>query len=146
MHAFGALGFTELVFVHTTILGGKMKRIPVATAALLVITLLAACAIPTPTREYRGFSITGGDAIMEVTLTLNEPTAAGTVRGTYYAGVARGTLHGELDRTTLTAVLEPKSDCTFSFTGTLTDASLTGAFELLDCEGGEPGTWDLNRT
>lgn len=122
-----------------------MRRTPVTLVALLLTVILAACATPTPVREYQGFSVSGGDAIMEVTLTLNEPTAAGIVRGTYYAGVARGSLRGELDGTTLTAVLEPKSDCTYSFTGTLTDASLTGAFEPLDCEGGEPGTWDLNR-
>lgn len=122
-----------------------MNRVTRVAAALLAVGLLAACTTPKPTREYQGFSITGGDAIMELTLTLQEPTLSGTVVGTYYAGVARGTLRGELDGIILTAELRPKSDCTYSFTGTLTDASLTGAFEPLDCEGGEPGTWDLNR-
>src|SRR5690554_1998937 len=98
-----------------------MRRMPIVAAGLLAVTLLAACTTPEPTREYQGFTTIGGDAILELNLTLSEPTAAGVVRGTYYAGVARGILRGELDSAVLTAELQPKEGCTYSFTGILTD-------------------------
>ncbi len=121
-----------------------MKRFPVAAATLIVIALLAACTTAAPTLDYQGVRMVGGDAL-ELTLTLQEPSSTGIVRGTYYAGVARGTLRGELEGETLTAVLQPKENCTFSFLGTLTDNRLTGAFEPLDCTDGEAGTWELTR-
>lgn len=116
-----------------------------ALTTLIITAALAACSTLTATREYHGFSVIGGDSILELTLTLLEPVADGSVTGFYYAGVARGDLHGELDGTSFTALLQPGANCTFTFSGTLTESAVTGTLTPFDCAGGEAGKWDLQR-
>lgn len=120
-----------------------MNRILSLTAALCLAAILTACSTPPPVLKYSGVSTTS-DAVHEVTLAL-QPVTSGNIYGTYYTGVAPGTLRGTLDGTSLTAELQPSPDCTYQLSGVLTETSLTGTFELLDCPGGQPGAWDLTR-
>lgn len=97
-----------------------MKRITRLVVAAALTLILAACTTPASTLEYRGSSITS-DATHELRLSLEEPSAVGIVRDTYFTGVARGALRGTLDGEELTAELQPSPDCTYSFTGILTE-------------------------
>ncbi len=121
-----------------------MKYPVCLTIFLCLAVLLAACSTPPPLLEYQGVSTTM-DATHIVTLSLREPTAAGVTSGTYYSGVARGILRGTVADTILNAELKPSPDCTYTFTGVLTETALTGSFEPSDCPGGQPGDWNLNR-
>lgn len=109
---------------------------------VLLTTLLAACSASGPVQHWRGESrdVTGTYA-----LTLDLVRTGMSVRGSYEVGSAAGTLAGRIEGSSLTATLTPGSGCEYSFSGTLSDTSLTGEYLPSSCPSGRAGSWTLSR-
>lgn len=113
-----------------------------ALSLLCLTVVLAACQPAPPQLAYTGTStIDSVDYDLELTFARYE----NRLTGEYLLDAVRGTFEGTTDGTALTAELSPSPDCLYAFTGTLTDAALTGTFEPTACAGGKPGAWDLTR-
>lgn len=117
-----------------------MKRAAVGIPILALTLVLAACQDPAPRFAYAGISLTGG---VEHDLTLTLERRGDRLTGDYSVDAARGAFRGTVSGTVITAELTPSPTCTYRFEGTLSDTTLTGAFEPAECPGGESGTWTV---
>lgn len=114
---------------------------PLVLIALLVV-LLAACSASAPVQRWRGQT---QDATGTYALTLDLQRTGSSVQGSYAVGSSTGTLAGRLEGRSLTATLTPGSGCEYSFSGTLSETTLTGEYLPTSCPSGRPGSWTLSR-
>lgn len=109
--------------------------------ATLFATLLSACSA-LPSQRWQGQS---EDTQGIRPLSLEVRRVGNTLEGSYMVGSSQGSFEGVLEGDSLTATLTPTLSCSYSFSGTLTENSLTGNYEPTACPGGSAGSWDLER-
>jgi hypothetical protein len=119
-----------------------LKRTAPTLTLIGLALLLAACQTPAPSLTYEGTTTIGGVA---QPLTLTYQQNGQLLTGQYVVRAAAGSFDGTLTGDLITADLTPGPDCTYSFVGTLAATTLTGAFEPSACNGGDTGTWALER-
>lgn len=110
-----------------------------AAALLVLAVLLAACQPATPQLTYFGVSSVDG---VDYGLALTISRRGDRLLGEYFVDAVRGTFAGVVGQE-LAGELTPSPSCTYSFSGVLTETTLTGTFEPSGCVGGKPGVWDL---
>lgn len=117
-----------------------MNRYTKLLAVVGMALVLAACQDPAPRLDFVGTSqVDGVERELSLTLERHEDR----LTGEYFVAEARGTFNGIVLQSAVEAELTPSSTCTYSFAGTLSEATLTGSFEPTGCLGGQAGTWAL---